>query len=271
MVISHGDCPCLPEPANSLLWFEYAAGLGVDALEMDLMLTADGEIITFHDKSWENLSNGTGSVRETTVSYMEKHIDVSGSYSKYDGMIISPPLLEEVLSTFSGNPEIRFNMEIKTELEDRVLVAETLCRTLRNHDVIGRTLVASFDTENLDAVRKECGNELATSSSEAETRSALVPIILGLDLWAWWPNKKPNGEISVMQLPVEGGGFRLTEKKIIDRLHGHGVAVMYWVINDRETMLELIANGADGIITDEVETLREVMAEAGKAPPPFSQ
>ena len=72
MVISHGDCPCLPEPANSLLWFEYAAGLGVDALEMDLMLTADGEIITFHDKSWENLSNGTGSVRETTVSYMKK-------------------------------------------------------------------------------------------------------------------------------------------------------------------------------------------------------
>ena len=37
-VISHGDCPCLPEPANSMLWFEHAAGLGVDALEFDLQV-----------------------------------------------------------------------------------------------------------------------------------------------------------------------------------------------------------------------------------------
>ena len=69
------------------------------------------------------------------------------------------------------------------------------------------------------------------------------------------------------QLPTEGGGFDLTEKKIIDRLHAHGVGVMYWVINDKETMLRLIKNGADGIITDEVDLLRTAMDEAGKELP----
>ena len=93
---------------------------------MDLMMTADDEIITFHDKTWDHLSNGTGVVRETTLEFMKNHIDVSRSYSQYEGVLVSPPSLDEVLSAFSST-DLRFNMEIKTATEDRYTVAERLC------------------------------------------------------------------------------------------------------------------------------------------------
>ena len=81
---------------------------------MDLVLTADDQFITFHDATWDYLTNATGLVQDTTLDYIKKHIDVSGTYSQYDGVLISPPSLSEVLSMFSST-NLRFNMEIKTD------------------------------------------------------------------------------------------------------------------------------------------------------------
>ena len=39
-------------PENSLLAFRQALALGVDALELDLHMTADGEIVVLHDPTW---------------------------------------------------------------------------------------------------------------------------------------------------------------------------------------------------------------------------
>lgn len=260
LVISHGDCPCLPEPANSLAWFKWAAAVGVDVLEMDLQLTSDDILITFHDETWDHLSNYTGRVRETPYATVASVVDISENYDEH--AFLAPPTLDDVLSAFAYS-HLRFNMEIKTAVEDSEVVAEKLCSLLESHGVSRRTLVASFHSEPLVHVRNKCGNNVATSSSESETRNALVPILLDLDRWWWHP-----GDISVMQLPTEGGGFDLTEKVVIERLHQHGVAYYSWVINDRETMDKLINNGVDGIISDDIVSLRTALEEAGLSLPP---
>jgi glycerophosphoryl diester phosphodiesterase len=286
-----------------MLWFECASGLGVDAIEFDLQITegeaergakqrekrsdgnsklcnyappifctmtnhlllvallllvvADDVLIAFHDRDWEKLTNATGLVRETTFAEMEKSVDVSESYEEYNGRLISPPSIESIFQRFAPTT-VLFNVEIKTVVEDKEIVAELLCGLLEDYGLEGRMLVASFDSESLIALRKRCGDKVATSGSAEETEKALIPILLGLDHWWFQP-----GFLSVLQLPVEGAGFDLTDKKIIDRVHAHGMAVQYWVINDEEVMKKIILNGADGILTDEVDKLRGVLEELG--------
>jgi glycerophosphoryl diester phosphodiesterase len=55
-------------PENSLLAFRSALALGVDALELDLHLTADGEVVVLHDPTLERTSTGRGAVRDARLA-----------------------------------------------------------------------------------------------------------------------------------------------------------------------------------------------------------
>ncbi|PYN86559.1 MAG: hypothetical protein DMD87_19245 [Candidatus Rokuibacteriota bacterium] len=55
-------------PENSLLAFRQALALGVDALEFDLHMTADGEIVVLHDPTLDRTSTGTGPVRDLKLA-----------------------------------------------------------------------------------------------------------------------------------------------------------------------------------------------------------
>jgi glycerophosphoryl diester phosphodiesterase len=50
----------------------------------------------------------------------------------------------------------------------------------------------------------------------------------------------------------------------IRRAHALGLDVHVWTINERAEMARLLDIGADGIMTDDIETLREVLIERGQ-------
>ena len=53
-------------PENSLRAVRGAVGLGVDALEFDVHLTSDGEVIVLHDPTLDRTTTGRGAVRDLT-------------------------------------------------------------------------------------------------------------------------------------------------------------------------------------------------------------
>lgn len=55
-------------PENSLLAFRQALALGVDALEFDLHMTADGEVVVLHDPTLDRTSTAKGPVREVRLA-----------------------------------------------------------------------------------------------------------------------------------------------------------------------------------------------------------
>ena len=55
-------------PENSLRAFRGALVLGVDFLETDLHLTADGEVVVVHDPTLERTTTGAGPVRDRTLA-----------------------------------------------------------------------------------------------------------------------------------------------------------------------------------------------------------
>ena len=68
-------------------------------------------------------------------------------------------------------------------------------------------------------------------------------------------------DLCVFQLPTEQYGLDLATRSMVWSANRNNMAVHYWTINEPEEMRELIAIGADGIMTDYPHRLAEVYAE----------
>ena len=87
---------------NTLESIQKAIDLGVDGVEIDVFRCASGEIVVFHDKKLDRLTNSTGFIEEMTIDSLN-NVLVEGKYKL--------PPLEEVLTFIDGN--IFLNVELK--------------------------------------------------------------------------------------------------------------------------------------------------------------
>ena len=59
---------CERYPENTMIAFQKALELGVDQIETDIRVTLDGELVCIHDDTVDRTTDGTGKVREKTLS-----------------------------------------------------------------------------------------------------------------------------------------------------------------------------------------------------------
>ena len=57
---------------------------------------------------------------------------------------------------------------------------------------------------------------------------------------------------------------RVATRPFVRRAHALGLDVHVWTINDRAGMTRFLDLGVDGIMTDDIETLRAVLIERGQ-------
>ena len=87
-------------PENTLASFQRALDDGVDVIEMDIRLSADGHIVVMHDGTVDRTTNGTGVVSEMSLGEL-KRLDAGSWFdARYAGERI--PTLAEVLSWAQG-------------------------------------------------------------------------------------------------------------------------------------------------------------------------
>ncbi|MBB1257078.1 glycerophosphodiester phosphodiesterase, partial [Streptomyces sp. OF3] len=65
------------------------------------------------------------------------------------------------------------------------------------------------------------------------------------------------------QVPVRQSGVPVVDRRFVAAAHRAGLQVHVWTVNDRRRMIDLLRLGVDGIMTDKIETLREVLEERG--------
>ena len=67
-----------------------------------------------------------------------------------------------------------------------------------------------------------------------------------------------------MQIPERQGRLRVLTPRLLRALHGAGLDVHVWTVNERADMERLLDLGVDGLITDRADVLKDVLVERGE-------
>jgi len=80
-------------PENTLLAFTKALELGVDAIELDVQLSRDGEAMIFHDEDLQRTTGKKGWLKDLTREEL-RQLDASGEFKGVYGRNLIPALDE---------------------------------------------------------------------------------------------------------------------------------------------------------------------------------
>jgi glycerophosphoryl diester phosphodiesterase len=105
-------------PENTLTAFNLAVQQGSDAIELDVKLTADGQIVVFHDQTLERTTSATGKIGEKTLSEL-KELD-AGSHFDISYLNERIPTLEEVFEAVGQRTSINVELTNYASPYDRL-------------------------------------------------------------------------------------------------------------------------------------------------------
>ncbi len=257
-IIAHGGLKKM-FPENTMTAFDGAVGLGVDALEMDITLTKDNQLVTHHDLTIDRMSDGSGNVRDYTheellgFNFGHGFRDLDGNLS-YRDQFVEIGLLEHVMEKYGHLYPLM--IEIKDKGEDGKLAGEILYSMIEDYSIMNSVIVFSFDKEVMDHFYEISNGEIVIGSSQEETEDFVFSGLSGME-YLYRP------KASVVAIPLKAAGIPLDMKRIINSAHRRNMAVHYWTIDDPEVMKDLILKGVDGIMTDRADVMQEVLKELG--------
>jgi glycerophosphoryl diester phosphodiesterase len=225
---------------NSLAAFARAVEIGYRYLETDVHATSDGVLLAFHDRTLDRVTDAVGRVADLP-------------WSRVRGARIGGrepiPLLEDLLGTW---PDVRVNVDVK-----HPSAVEPLVETIRRTAAIDRVCVASFSERRVAAVRRRLGPALCTALSTrgvARLRAAAAsPVAAGLAATG----------IPCAQVPDRVGPLRVVTPDLVRIAHRNGQRVHVWTVDQAADMHRLLDLGVDGIMTDRIHTLRDVLITRG--------
>lgn len=224
-------------PENSWPAFEHAVKLGYAYLETDAHATADGVLVAFHDKTLDRVTDRAGAIARLPAS------EVAAARI---GGTEPIPLLEDLLGAW---PEVRFNIDVKD-----APAARPLADLIRRASAWDRVCITSFSARRLRATRRLLERPVCMATSPvgaAALRSGLPGRMLA--------HSFARRSVRCAQLPIG-----LASTPLIGRAHDAGLRVHIWTVNDRDLMTSLLDMGVDGIMTDKIELLRDVLIGRGQ-------
>ena len=263
---------------NTLESFTAAYAAGVSGVELDVRLSADGEVVVWHDavllphKARSTTPGLVGSrVADLTLAEL-RSVDVgSQTLEAFPGQRPSPgahiPTLAEVLALARDHPsDVWWTVELKVdptdpaEVASRPLLVQKVLACLHEAGLDDRSFVHSFDWAVL---------ELSRDLAPAVARSALVESGV-----TWVPGSPWTGSVRVGETHIDvcagaaavGAHVVSPEHVLVDeafvaRARELGLGVLPWTVNDVGTMRALAEAGVDGLVTDYPDLAAVVLAD----------
>lgn len=147
-ILAHRGCRELA-PENSMASFDLALDQGAHALETDLHITKDRQIVCFHDDTLDRMTDSTGNVGDKTLAEL-KQLALTGGNGTDNYPPQHIPTLDEFFTVYKDRAY--FLLELKTPSWTTQEDIELLHEVFERHKVIDRLTVASFGYDILDAV-----------------------------------------------------------------------------------------------------------------------
>ena len=219
-------------PENTLLAFRQAIAARAPSIELDIHVSADGELVVMHDATVDRTTNGTGAIANLSRAELQRLDAGSWKSPTFAGERI--PRLEEALALSDSNPVV-FNVEVK-RFSDPAQSANKLAEMLRRHAPRqGTHVVSSFDLDALLQVRAaDAGLPLAILGSDGVALLELA--------------KKHN--FPWVHVYHEG-----ITRDIVLAAHAHGVKVNVWTVDKLDLAQEYAKIGVDKICSNRAPEL----------------
>lgn len=222
-------------PENTLTAFKKAIEIGVDAVELDLHGTADGEIVVIHDASLDRTTNMSGLIKQTTLKTI-KRADAGAWFNpEFEGEQV--PTLAEALVCITDNAIAVLEIKDNT-------IAEAVVQKIREMDLLELTVIISFHASVLKTVR---------------TLEPRIP--------TGWLIGSSNGHTHPIQLCQQLGllgssllnvNHQLITDEFAYEVRRRGIALWCWTVDDIERMRQMSAFGVQGITSNYPERFSAV-------------
>ena len=223
-------------PENTLASIHQAMNDGADWIEIDVQETMDGEVVVIHDSDFMKLSGKDLKVWNSTLEEL-REIDV-GSWFGPEFSAERVPTLAQVLEETRGQSSVLIELKYyghDQELEQRVV--DIVEKAGRVNDVAVMSLKPG-GIKKFHALRPDWVVGLLSSKA--------IGNLLDLDM-----------DFLAVNMGMATPGF-------IRSAHSAGKQVFVWTVNDQVSMSRMMSLGVDGIITDEPELARNVLADRSK-------
>ena len=109
-------------PENSFAALEHCVSMGVDMMETDIHMTADGHLVIMHDATVDRTTNGHGTIAQMTLADIRK-LRLRQNLGGYSEPLTEErvPTLEELLHAAKGR--ITLNLDVKDAIYAEVVEA----------------------------------------------------------------------------------------------------------------------------------------------------
>lgn len=224
-------------PENTLRSFQLAFEQGADAIELDIHLSADGELVVIHDHTIDRTTNGTGAVADLTLSELKRYDAGGWFHEQFAGEQI-PTLLE----VFEIVPKDRMvNIEIKAKTGGSL--EAKLIALLRRTGMMEQAVVSSFNhkvLKHLKQIAPEVKIGLLYTANFVDHRICAEGF--GAPVFSLHPHYSMI-DLGDVQLATESG-----------------MQVYPYTMNNEADMRAFIQAGVSGIITDFPGRLHQLLS-----------
>ncbi|CAN5202349.1 glycerophosphodiester phosphodiesterase [soil metagenome] len=241
-------------PENTLAAFRKSVDLGADGIELDIHRCKTGELIVIHDEEVDRTTDGTGFVKDMTLSQLRglsagaKWAPASQLRKLSTGITYSSefkkeklPLLTEVFDLVKG--KLVINIEIKNAPIDYPGIEDDLIVLLKKYPYPDKIMVSSFDHDVIHRFHEKAPKyKCAILSDCILSDIGSYAKAVGADNW--------------------NPGFGDFRADAAQRAHAAGLKVNVWTVNSPAEWKSALAMPVDGMITDDPEGLKKFLHSA---------
>jgi glycerophosphoryl diester phosphodiesterase len=241
-------------PENTVEAFRLGVQAGADAVELDVHLTADGQLAVIHDGTLDRTTDRSGAVADLTMDDIRR-ADAGARFARagdsgfpFAGRGLTVPSLPEVLDWLPDS--VGLVIEIKARAASDAVVAAVDGHAARRD---GRLAVISFDEAAIGRVR-ELDPQIRTGYLLVPSQS-IEPALAWAAEWGHAGVHPWEGDLGADPMPI------------LQRAGAFGVEVGCYVVNDPERMRLLADCGVWGFVTDVPGVARETLGPRGSSAP----
>lgn len=259
-------------PQNTLMAFEniikQADALGVDTLEFDVQITADGELILLHNLTYDDTSNAVEAfgrknvfvssitLEEAQVLNLGENFKVNGEYPyrglrgddiPYNLRVVTCDEIIDYVESNSNGREYKYVIEIKSIGINGMKAVDKLYSIISERNLQGRAIWSTF-APDISSYMKIKYPDMPRTADAIEAIQFYFYYRMNWDLADVSPS------YVALQIPYGSSAFdniiNLGTREMLNYAHSNNIAVQYWTINSEEEVVTLTRNGADCIMTD---------------------